>query len=306
LPLLPSALIEPVLEALRAAGDPTPIRAMSPVKGGFVSHALRLTTGRASYFLKWTDRPAHGRYGREARGLALFAQTGTVRVPTVLAARDATAEAPGFLLQEWLRPPPREQALGRTGDRLGVQVAALHRVAALDGRPLPGYGFGLLDGDGAEPWDADWATCYGRRCLEPAIAEAATAGQMSLPRQRALDALLARLDDWLGAVARQPSLLHGDLWRNNVLCAADGALVLIDPRPYLGDREAELAYAEWGGGFGLKFYAAYEEAWPLPPGREERRDLYLIWYMLRNLAHGELRRGAAIDSLLHRYVGRGA
>ena len=122
-------------------------------------------------------------------------------------------------------------------------------------------------------------------------------------RRRALDRLRERLDDLLAPAASAPSLLHGDLHRGNVLCDAAGELVLIDPHPYVGDREAELAYTEWVGGFPPAFYAAYEAVYPPMPGRAERRDLYLIWFLLRCLARGELRHGLAVDGLLRWRVG---
>jgi fructosamine-3-kinase len=122
-------------------------------------------------------------------------------------------------------------------------------------------------------------------------------------RRRALDRLRAGLDGLLGRADGRPSLLHGDLHPGNVLRDAAGQLVLIDPHPYVGDREAELAYTEWVGGFPPAFYAAYEAALPSAPGRAERRDLYLIWFLLRCLARGEVRQGLAVDGLLRWRVG---
>jgi protein-ribulosamine 3-kinase len=103
-------------------------------------------------------------------------------------------------------------------------------------------------------------------------------------RRRALDRLYARLESLLAPAQSRPSLLHGDLHRGNVLCDAAGQLVLIDLHPYVGDREAELAYTEWVGGFPPVFYAAYEAVNPPAPGRAERRDLYVIWFLLNCLA----------------------
>jgi fructosamine-3-kinase len=272
--------------ALAAAGDDGPIRSVERVRGGFESTAVRLATPRGRYFLKWRTG---GRFAAEAAALARFRATGTVRVPTVLAAVDGTDDAPGYLLQEWLTPPSKEQFLRRTGDRLGAQVAALH---AANTSLLP-------EGEGT--WE--WPSTYIAKCLEPAVARCEAAGRMPPARRQALDKLYARLDDLLAPAQSKPSLLHGDLHRGNVLCDAAGELVLIDPHPYVGDREAELAYTEWVGGFPPRFYAAYEEAFPCAPGRAERRDVYVVWFLLNCLARGELRQGLGVDGLLRWYVG---
>jgi fructosamine-3-kinase len=273
-----------------------------------VSPALRLSTGRTTYFLKWNDDPIHGAFEREVFGLELLRSTGTVRVPVVLAATNASAELPGFLLQEWLAPPSTAQFIRRVGDRLGAKVAELHRAATLLGSPILGYRRdlnGSRDGLTDEAWETDWSRAYAQSFLQPEVDRAEREGRLPPERRRRLERLLGRLESLLGRVERQPSLLHGDLWKNNVLCDRSGDLVLIDPHPMLGDRELELAYTEWAGGFPPAFYAAYEAVWPTTPGRTERRDLYLIWYMLRNLNDGQPQRAVALDGMLRWYVGAG-
>ena len=37
------------------------------------------------------------------------------------------------------------------------------------------------------------------------------------------------------------------------------------------------------GGFGRKFYAAYNEAWSLDPGYRTRKDLYNLYHILNHL-----------------------
>jgi fructosamine-3-kinase len=285
---LPAELAAQVRRAIAEQGDGTPVRSVRKVSGGYESHAFKLTTGRGSYFVKWSP---HGRFERERRGLTLIERTGTVRVPRVLAARDAADGAAGFLVQEWLDRPGGDPFVQRTGRQLGEALARLHLAAA----PLAGYG---LDLD--EPPCPDWVTCYRECCLAPAIELAARRGQMPARRRAALERLMGRLDGLLGGVERRPSLLHGDFHRGNVLCARGGELVVIDPHPWVGDREAELAQTEWQFRLPPRFYEAYEATYPSAPGRAERRDLYLVWYALR---WGDERRAAAVEALIRWYVG---
>ena len=71
------------------------------------------------------------------------------------------------------------------------------------------------------------------------------------------------------------------------------------------DREAELAFTELFGGFEARFYAAYNEAWPLEPGYAQRRDLYNLYHLLNHLNLFGEGYGPKVDAVLRRYVGRG-
>ncbi len=80
-----------------------------------------------------------------------------------------------------------------------------------------------------------------------------------------------------------PSLLHGDLWAGNVMTGNDGRVWLIDPAAYVGHAEADLAMTELFGGFPQAFYRAYQEALPLQPGYDGRRDFYNLYHLLNHL-----------------------
>ncbi|MDZ7732748.1 MAG: fructosamine kinase family protein [Acidimicrobiia bacterium] len=95
----------------------------------------------------------------------------------------------------------------------------------------------------------------------------------------AFERLFDRLPDLVGP-PEPPARLHGDLWAGNLLIAADGAPWLVDPAPYGGHREVDLAMMRLFGGFGPACYAAYDEAHPLAPGHEERIGLYQLYPLL--------------------------
>jgi fructosamine-3-kinase len=278
--MLPLPLLEAVSDALREAGDATPLTAMQPLTGGYASATLRLQTGRATYVLKWNRELPVGAFSAEARGLALLGGTGALRVPQVYAAREAAGEAPAFLLMEWIKSGG--PGLRRLGEELGARLAEMHWL----GRAAT-YGLDHDNFIGPTPqpngWEGDWPRFFRQRRLAPQIALAERNGLLAPALRRALNQIAERIDDWLGGVARQPALLHGDLWGGNVLVDAAGVPVLIDPAAYYGDREAELAYTELFGGFSPSFYAAYEEVWPCEPGRAERRDLYNLYHLLNHM-----------------------
>jgi fructosamine-3-kinase len=207
-------------------------------------------------------------FPREAEGLAWLADAGAVRTPEVLAV-DATQ-----LVLEWIEPgrpaPDHDEVLGRG-------LAALHRAGA------PAFGAGARNWVGRLAQDnrpaPTWAGFYGTRRIEPLVRRAVDAGQ--LPEEAVADAaaLLSRLDDVCGP-PEPPARLHGDLWAGNALVGADGAPVLIDPAPYGGHREVDLAMMRLFGGFGPRVFAAYDEAHPRAAGHEDRVALYQLYPLL--------------------------
>lgn len=70
-----------------------------------------------------------------------------------------------------------------------------------------------------------------------------------------------------------------------------GRTAIYDPAVYYGHREADLAMTELFGRLPQSFYEAYDGAYPLEPGFEQRRDLYNLYHMLNhwNLFGGSYR-----------------
>jgi fructosamine-3-kinase len=311
-----------IAEALRLAGDTTPLREQAPVGGGMISQVRRLRTDRGEYLLKTGDHGRRGFFTAEARGLKLLASAGAVRVPDVLAFRDAESEAgdlrletcrspqasslkppaarKGFILLEWLAAPPHADR-ERAAAVLGHQLAALHRATA------PAFG---LDHDnylGTSPqpngWMGSWLAFFRERRLGIQAELARRHGLLPSQRAKRLERLMGRLDTWIDDRAVQPSLMHGDLWGGNFILGPWGGPALIDPAVSYGDRETELGYTALFGGFPEAFYQAYDEAWPLPAGWLERRDLYNLYHLLNHLNLFGEGYGAQVDAVLRRYVG---
>ena len=110
----------------------------------------------------------------------------------------------------------------------------------------------------------------------------------------ALERFVSRLPELIPV--QPPSLLHGDLWVENVLLGTDGRAAVIDPAVYYGWPEAELAMAQQYPGIPRTFFEAYVEVNPLEAGWWERLEILYIREILSVIAHfGE--RGIALAHL---------
>jgi fructosamine-3-kinase len=245
------------------------------LSGGDINeaYALTLADGR-TVFAKTNPRAPTAMFPAEAEGLRWLAEARALRVPEVLAVSEAGGEGPPFLVLEHLDSAARRPDFD---EELGRGLAALHRFGA------PGFGLARDNFIGKLPQAnaplPAWPAFYRARRLEPQLRLAVDRGLASSRMRRGLDWLLGGLPDLCGP-PEPPARLHGDLWGGNLLVDDHGAPCLIDPAAYGGHREVDLAMMRLFGGFGSKVFAAYEEAFPLAPGHEERVPLYQLYPLL--------------------------
>lgn len=294
--MIPDTLQAALARALTVAGDESPIRSIGPVGGGDTlrGRAACVATGRSRYFVKWNLRPLPRLFEVEARGLQLLKSAQAARVPEVIAVIDQ----PPALVLEWI---DSHGAKAGAAETLGRQLAQQHRALG------PAYGLDHDNYIGANEQlnrpAASWTEFFCDRRLGSQADLARRSGHANAERASRLERLMSRLGEWIDESACAPSLLHGDLWGGNFITGPHGEPVLIDPAVYYGDREAEIAFTELFGGFDPRFYAAYDEAWPLAPGYAERRDLYNLYHLLNHLNLFGEGYGGSVDAILRRLVG---
>jgi fructosamine-3-kinase len=264
------------LRAALAAALGSPLTEARALAGGDINqaHRIRLGDGR-ELFAKSNPRAPRGMFAAEARGLAWLAAPGALRIPRTVAVSPPEAAAQ-FLVLELIEPG---RPAADFDERLGRGLAALHRSGA------PGFGLdhdnfiGRLPQANAGVPGGSWAAFYRTQRLEAQLRLAIDAGVASDRMRRGFDRLFAALDDLVGP-AEPPARLHGDLWGGNLLCDPAGAPCLIDPAVYGGHREVDLAMMRLFGGFGVRVFAAYEEAWPLAEGAADRVPLYQLYPLM--------------------------
>ncbi len=251
------------------------IRNISPMGGGCIAHACRVSTQDASYFLKWGDLEVSKTFSAEAIGLEALQKAGApLHIPEVIMLGEGR---PGYLLLEWVTSGERTDGFD---EAFGLALAQLHRHEG------QAFGFAMNNFIGKSPqinaWHDNWPAFFQACRLEPQVVMARKSGCWQPAWDRGLERLYLLLPELLpGHPAR--SILHGDLWSGNYLVPASGQAALFDPACYYGHRETDLAMTELFGGFGTSFYRAYKEAWPLAPGYSERREIYNLYHLLNHV-----------------------
>jgi Fructosamine-3-kinase len=237
----------------------------SPVGGGSINQAYKLSTGARRYFCKVNSRSTYpSLFAYEKQGLQLLAQHGVIRVPKVLWITEAGDHQ--VLVIEWI-----EQGLKTAGfwKNFGRQVAALHhRQAERFGLHTDNYMGSLPQ---TNTWHTDWSAFFIHQRLQPQIKLALQQKLLEPSHVQAFERLYKKIPEIFPT--EPPCLLHGDLWSGNFLCDDREQPVLIDPAVYYGHRSIDLAMTTLFGGFDGLFYESYHHYYPLPANYRQQ------WYI---------------------------
>lgn len=275
-------------------GVPVKVNSTTFKSGGCINNAIKLTTSEGDFFLKWQSEIPEDMFQKEAKGLKLLTDAGSIKIPNVIAY--GKMEGKHYLLMENIESAPPSN---NYWENFGEALATMHQ-----NNTSKKYG---LDHDNyigklPQPNDeyGDWIDFFVQQRLEFQLKLAMENRLVSndfIDRYRKFYELLPDL-----LPVDQPALLHGDMWSGNVMVGNDGEVCLIDPAVYYGHREIELAFTQMFGGLGDEFYSAYRATFPLEPGFEERVEIYNIY---PHMVHANLF-GASylngVESVLRRYL----
>lgn len=266
----------PAISAHIAAATGTAFNARPPrsVGGGCINAAYVIEDGSRRFFVKTNDANQAPMFETEALGLNELAAAGAIRVPRPVCFGVDAGHA--YLVLEHIE---LGSGSGRGAQRMGEQLAALHRVTA------PRFGWKMDNVIGATPqpngWMAAWIDFWRERRLGFQLQLAARKGLRGVAQAQGAR-LMEALPEFFAGYQPVPALLHGDLWGGNWGTDADGNPVIFDPAVYYGDREADLAMTELFGGFPAAFYEAYRHVWPVDAGYRTRRTLYNLYHVLNH------------------------
>ncbi len=233
-------------------------------------HHVQLPDGRLA-FTKIRRRAPQGFFAAEARGLAALRNAQVLRVPKVFAVEEHCIAL-------------EELGAGRAArsdwEQAGSALARLHALRS------PRFGFDAPGwcGDSAQDnrWDSDGFRFFAECRLLPQARGAVDAGRLDRADALRVDAICARLREWLPE--RPPALVHGDLWLGNLHACADGELALIDGGAvHYGWAEGDLAMLTLFGEPPPVFFSAYETHAGIRSDWRERAPLLNLYHLLNHL-----------------------
>jgi len=111
-------------------------------------------------------------------------------------------------------------------------------------------------------------------------------GLLPSSSREVIDHIARHLDHWLDHQAK-PTLIHGDLWANNIMVSdahpdQPRILSFIDSHASFADPEYELAYLQLFGTGGKVFFNEYAKKHRLSSGFERRAKVYWMFTLLQN------------------------
>jgi fructosamine-3-kinase len=286
-----------------ALGTPIKIASSQSVSGGCICDSRILKTDVAgSFFVKQYQSKVRlpnesgaenavdelaSMFAKESEGLSQIRKTETLRVPDVIAVGQ-TESNKSFLVMEVIETGNKLEFGKRLEtrplgfeERFGRSLAMMHRRGTCDR-----FGFFYDNFIGSNRQKNEFNDQWVEFWLEQRIGyqfELAYQNGFANELSPLLNSFIRRVEHLLSGVDECPALVHGDLWSGNYLVDQSGQPVLIDPAVYFANREAEFGMTTLFGDFGEHFYQAYDEAWPLQTGWEERVEIYRLYHILNHL-----------------------
>lgn len=260
-----------------------------PVVGGDINLAYHIVSQDRSYFLKLHHGGGREFFQAEVRGLEELRKV--VRVPEIFHVGELNGDS--FLLMEWIEPGE-----GRSED-IGTGLAKVHQLTESN------FGFSEDNYLGVLPQKntpcTSWQSFYLNQRLLPQIEIAKVNNRWNPRRERNFQKLKNIVEtDWQDMEVTS-RLLHGDFWSGNVFFSQEGEPVFIDPAISYGHREMDIAMGRLFGGFRKGLFRAYESAFPLDEGWEDRLPIYQLYYLLAHLNMFGESYGSLVDQILSLY-----
>jgi fructosamine-3-kinase len=225
-----------------------------------------------------TDPLGRERFVAELDGLALIHERAVVMTPTPLGSGIITVGGSVVLLMEALserRPETRSMSDWRS---IGSTLARIHQIQGEHfGLHFDGF-YGPLRQQNGPVSGGTWTDFFVQRRLIHMVRSAVDSGNLPQELQRGVEAIISKVDS-LSGPEPHPTLLHGDAQQQNFVSTNKGAAI-IDPAPYFGHPEMDLAQIEVFNPVPGTVFDAYREIAPIDSGFDERRELWRLWCYL--------------------------
>lgn len=243
------------------------------LNGGDVHHCYCISGDHERYFVKTNSRDSLPLFEAEADNIRTLRDSRSLFLPEVILC--GTSKNHAFLILNYLAT--QSLTSSEASYVLGEQLATLHQWGE-----QKEYGFDDDNylGTTLQPnrWHKKWSHFFAEQRIGWQLQLAQECGLSFVDN---IPAFVQHIQQCLAAHTPRPSLLHGNFQFSNVAHSALGP-ISYNPASYWGDRECDLACAEWSGEFLDEFYQGYQSVYALDEKYEERRPIYQLYYSLNH------------------------
>lgn len=245
------------------------------IGGGSINQAFKVSLGTQTAFVKVNEANAFpDMFAKEKLGLELMANVIPHHVPAVLACGEENNHQLLFL--EWIEPAGSTELANADA---GKALANLHQHhAELFGLKHDNYMGSLVQKNSQT---ANFTDFYIDNRIEPQVRLAVSEGVMDKQASKGFENFYKRLDE---LIPKEPaSLVHGDLWRGNLLFSRDEVPYFVDPAIAFNHREVDLAMLKLFGNPSEVLFETYEDFYPTQPNRIQREKYFQLYPLLIHL-----------------------
>jgi protein-ribulosamine 3-kinase len=260
-----------------------------PKKSSF-HQTFRVETSIQVYFLKINFVQYLPQFQAEAKGLDTLRRY--LPTPEVILVDKFLTYS--FILLQYIEEFPMSR---KSWTEMGIDLAYLHQHTSSEicGFEENNYLGTLLQ---YNTKSSNWVHFFRDSRLRPLVEQARTKGLLDDHHTQQFTKLYVKLADILPP--QEASLLHGDMWGGNHLFNGQHC-VYIDPAPYYGHREAELAMTTLFRQIPAEFYEGYNAHFPLVVDWQSRIDIYNLYPLLVHLVLFGTEYRTQIEYTLNRY-----
>lgn len=263
-----------------------------PLSGGDINQVYKIKCSRGDYIVKYNSQLRFPKmFAKEAAGLDLLRNKG-LDTPLVLDQFEYADDQ--LLVLEFIK---EEKATTKFWCQFAKDLSGIHKNSnSFFGLDHDNY-IGSLNqyNDPLSSWEEFFISMR----LDPLIQKAFDNGLLTQKHLDGFESFYCLFSNLIPD--EKPSLLHGDLWSGNLLCAVGQNAVFIDPAVYYGHREVDIAMTRMFGGFDSIYLDQYQDHFPLEKGWEERIPIHNLY---PNLVHLNLFGSAylgGIENVLQRF-----
>ena len=293
--LISEALISHLnIELSKYLGERILILDYTKLHGGSVNYSFLLKTNKRPFFIKLNNANAFPKmFELEVKGLKQIENSESLTTPVKVL--QGSFGIVSYLVLEFIESGKESLNFWES---FGVGLANLHKLKQKD------FGLSYSNYIGSlhqlNPLTEEWSAFFGNHRILNQAQIAYDNKRIGLELLRKLESLILKIDTIFPKST--PSLLHGDLWSGNFIVNKESLPVVLDPAIHYGNREMDLSMSLLFGGFNKRFYEAYDEAYPLQEGWEERVDLCNTYPLLVHVNLFGASYAKRLEGMIKRYL----